>query len=288
MPRRNQRIPSPEYLGDYIWASLWSTGDIVARAINAISFFGASLILIIALIFKADPASLAIAFIVAVVLVILTHYGSFVAYQVERRERERLEDYARPQLQIECKQERGISLGGLQESRSSLAYLVVRNIKGGQVRNAYVKVSEIFEHAPAEGGGNAFRAQLYKHKDVFLRWEVTEDRLHSFATTAKVRVAYGRNGDGRYGLITIGPVTPTHALRPLETYELLIEIAAEEIPVFQQRLFLRMEEPQTTDEDGATTVWIDSPLKVEFREWTKADQPDPEMDLDEWQEAHLK
>jgi len=285
--QRKPRLPSPEYLGDYVWASLWSTGDILARVFNFLSLIGIGLIILIAIVFQVDPASLAIAFIAFVLLIILTHYGSFVAYQSERRHRKELEAAAKPRLALECHQLRGITLGGLNESRSSLAYLTVRNTGAGQIRNAFVKVAEIIEHAPGSGT-KPYRTRLYKHQDVFLKWEATEDRLLNFATSANVRVAYGRNGDGNYRLVTAGGVRLTPTLRSFENYEMVVEVSADEIAVLREKLLLRMEEPRTVDENGVTTLWIDSPLTVEFRKWTKADAVEDEFDLDEWQERNLR
>lgn len=95
MPRSKRSSETPpdfEYLGDYVKASLWGTQDLVTRLINLLSLIGIALMAAITFIFKLDLASFVVLAVASVILVIATHYGSFVAYQRERRERESLEE----------------------------------------------------------------------------------------------------------------------------------------------------------------------------------------------------
>lgn len=196
-----------------------------------------------------------------------------------------LEEAARPCLAVECKQESGLRLGHGRE-RESLAYLEVHNLRGGQVQNAYARVQVVEHEHASSGGARPYKQRLYKHQDVFLKWEATDDRLHTFNEAANLYVARGRSGDGRYALVSAGK---TQLFPPLQTstgYELLIDIAADALPVFHARLHLRMTNYLRTAPDG-TPIWDPSiPYTVEFREWTEADEVAGEMDVDAWREEH--
>jgi len=74
-----------EHFGDYASASLSGAGNVIARFINALSLIGVALIAVAAFVFKLDFESVGVSFIAFAVLVLATHYGSFVAYQTERR-----------------------------------------------------------------------------------------------------------------------------------------------------------------------------------------------------------
>jgi len=280
MPRqRDDAKPSFKYLKDYAWASIWGAGDAVARILNIVSLIGVSLIVILGIVFKSGPVSLLIAFIAFVLLMLLTHYGSFRAYQTERQGRETLEEAARPRLTVQCKQESGLRVG---EERGALAYLEVTNRGGGHVRNAYVRVEELVEHAPASGSVGPYRQRRDAHQDIFLKWDASDTKLNSFHGGAKVRVAYGRTGDGRYGLTTIGKGTVL-SLRLFEDYELTLEIAGDDIAPLREKFLLRME--QTSYMHGRQKITpLDAPYTVEFREWRPSDRVEGEFDIDAWEQ----
>ena len=193
-----------------------------------------------------------------------------------------LEEAARPKLEAECQTILGLRIGHGRD-RDAMAYLEVVNRGGGQVVNSYGQV-EVIEHAPASGSVGAYRRQLYRSLDVFLAWQATGDRLHSFHESAKLRVAIGRSGDGRYDLTSLGSLFP--ALQLGWTYEVAVSVAADGMTPLQLRLFLAMNESAMEGEDGRR-IWIPgAPYSVEFRLWVQGDAPEDEFDLDAWEAAH--
>jgi hypothetical protein len=278
--------PPLDYVGPYLWWTLRGAGGLFVTILNVVSLIlGFAILGLFLLFFSLQPASLALSFLMFLLLLVVTHYGSFLAYQTERRTREKLEEASRPRLEIDCDQQRGLYLGGMNESRAALAFLNVRNVGGGHIRNAYVR-AKLVHHSPAFTGGRASREHMYRHQDVFLRWEATEERLHSFATEAKVKVAYGRNGDGYYRLLAAGGISLNRNLSYFDVYELELEIVADDTPPIRETLFLCMGTPQVRNEDGSITLYIDSPPQVEFRPWTSADDIEDELDLDQWRVEH--
>lgn len=188
-----------------------------------------------------------------------------------------LEAAARPSLTAECKTERGLRLGN---DRDALAYLVIENQGGGQVRNVYVKVAEIIEHTQMSINGEKqnYRQRRYAHQDIYLLWDATKDRFHSFHTGASVRVALGRSGNGNFDLISDVSLPALHLF---DTYELVLDIAADDQPVLRRTFLLRMEQCDSwRNDDGSISIVLGVPYDVEFREWSAKDQPDAEGDLD--------
>lgn len=193
---------------------------------------------------------------------------------------------AKPQLEIECKTESGLRLG---DERGTLAYLEIKNMGSGQIRNAYVKLAEIIEHVDrVRADEKPYRERLYEHQDVFFKWEAGDQRMHTFATNANVRVALGRSGDGRFNLVNLGGSRLFPPLHFSNTYELLLDIAADDIAVLTARLFLRMAENYGRAEDGTPIWYVGSPPAVEFRTWAVTDQLEDELDLDEWRRINLR
>jgi hypothetical protein len=193
-----------------------------------------------------------------------------------------LEEAAKSKLAIECKQESGLRL---RDDRACLAYVEVRNLHGGQVHNAYARVQVIEHENASHGGGNPYRQRLFRHQDVFLKWQATDERLYSFHAVAILQVAYGRAGGGGFKLVSLGDALPQ--LHTSSGYEVLLDIAADDMPVLHERLYLRMEPSYGKANDGTPIWYPDIPYQVEFREWVEADDPDPtEMDLDAWRDEH--
>ncbi len=147
----------------------------------------------------------------------------------------------RSAVAIECRTESGIRLD---DERMALAYLVVRSVNQGQIQNAYVKVHRILEHTfqSINKEWRPYTQRLYEHEDIFLKWQATEERYHSFHSEAVLNVARGRRGDGRYGLISHVPnLFPR--LQIWDWYEITLHIAADNSPLLQRTLILKMEEP---------------------------------------------
>ena len=182
----------------------------------------------------------------------------------------------RSAVAIECRTESGIRLG---DERTALAYLLVRSVNQGQIQNAYVKVNRILEHTfqNINKEWRPYTQPLYEHEDIFLKWQATEERYHSFHSEATLNVARGRRGDGRYGLISHVPnLFP--GLQIWDWYEITLDIAADNSPLLQRTLILKMEEP-IVEMDGKKVYFPDSPYRVEFREKEPGEaMPPPDPD----------
>ena len=184
-------------------------------------------------------------------------------------------------LAIECRTESGLRLG---DERAALAYLVVRSVNQGQIQNAYVKVHRILEHTfqNINKEWRPYTQPLYEHEDIFLKWQATEERYHSFHSEAVLNVARGRRGDGRYGLVSHAPnLIP--GLQIYDWYEITLDIAADNSPLLQRTLILRMEEP-IVEMGGKSVLFPDSPYRIEFREKETGEiMPPPKLDTGESQ-----
>jgi hypothetical protein len=169
----------------------------------------------------------------------------------------------RSALAIECRTESGLRLG---DERMALAYLVVRCVNQGQIQNAYVKVNRILEHTfqSINRESRPYTQRLYEHEDIFLKWQATEERYHSFHSEAVLNVARGRSGDGGYGLVShTSNLFPR--LQIWDWYEITLDIAADNSPLLQRTLILRMEEPIAEIADKRVLI-PGAPYHVEFRE----------------------
>lgn len=187
----------------------------------------------------------------------------------------------RSALAIECRTESGLRLG---DERAALAYLVVSSVNQGQIQNAYVKVHRILEHTfqSINKEWRPYTQPLYEHEDIFLRWQATEERYHSFHSEAILNVARGRRGDGRYGLVSHAPnLFP--GLQIYDWYEITLDIAADNSPLLKRTLILRMEEP-IVEMGGKSVLFPDSPYRIEFREKETGEiMPPPKLDTGESQ-----
>src|SRR3989442_4382134 len=125
------------------------------------------------------------------------------------------------ELTIECRTERGIRLG---DERGALMYLVVSHKGDGKASNVYAKVAEVVQHMTMTINSvtRPYRQRRFEHQDVFLKWEASETRYHDFHTTAKLRVAIGRSGDGGYRLAAVEPPTGLR-LSLSDSYEVTVE-----------------------------------------------------------------
>jgi len=115
---------------------------------------------------------------------------------------------------------------------------------------------------------------------VFLRWDASETPYHSFRTEARLYVAIGEKGSG-YRLDAVEPNSLLPPPQVNDTYTLLLEIAAEDLPTFRAKLLLRMSEPFLRDEDNKILL-LDVPYNAELREWVDDDDIEGELDYDEW------
>src|SRR5438132_5054335 len=179
-------------------------------------------------------------------------------------------------LTIECRTERGIRLG---DERAALMYLVVIYWGCGKAGNVDAMDAEIYENTlmSLNSVTRPYRHRRYEHQDIFLKWEASETRYHDFHTTARLRVARGRAGNGQYGLANVEPPGGLR-LSLFDIYEITVEIAADNAPVLREKLFVRMAE-NTTRDGNRVTIWP-GPYKVDFRRWADSDQPEGEQDLD--------
>lgn len=206
-------------------------------------------------------------------------WAPFKVWHKARTRVDELEESLRPELTLEPRVATGLEVG---DPRLALAYIVIRNLRGGQVKNAYVKVHRILEHTfnNINKELRPYTRLLYEHQDVFLKWQATDERCHSFHTEAILSVARGRSGDGRYGLVSSAPdLFPS--LQMWDWYEITLDVAADNCPLLQCTLILRMEEP--IDEiDGKRVLFTDAPYRVEFREKEPTEiMPPPSTDMRE-------
>lgn len=188
---------------------------------------------------------------------------------------EELEEARVPKLTAECHVERGLPLG----ERLSLAYLVLTNQGEQGIQNAHAQLRVVEhwgylsndEHKPC-------RDTMYKHQDVFLKWDASESRTHSFQAEAKLRVALGVKGTGNVIFQAVqGGLSPEAQLFTI--YELDVTIAADNYPALKVKLYLRMVESSYRNEEG-DLVLIDGPYPVEFRPWADDDFIEDETDID--------
>lgn len=94
-----------EYLGDYVRAVCFGSRGLLTTLLNLGGLvFGLTVISVIALTSELDPASAALAVGVGLALLVITHYGPFVAYQEQRKARQALEaklNGPQPNIRIE-------------------------------------------------------------------------------------------------------------------------------------------------------------------------------------------
>ena len=173
-----------------------------------------------------------------------------------------------PALSVECKTDRDRHGG-----REARALLKVQNMGTEPIRNAYAKIARVIEREVWTHTGSPYisEREIYENQDIFLRWQATEDRRHSFHTSAILSVAKGRSGDGGYGLSVSGELSP--GLQTGTWYEVVIEIAADNVATLTTSYGLKMDNPVHRNSKGELVLYIDLPYEVKFREWDKSMMP---------------